>query len=364
MKTLASIATVVISSVVIISVVIIAAASLTFAADSHTVISVTGKAWHKTEGQDWRRLKSGDRLADQEWVRTAAKANVRLVRADGSLMRIAENQEQQIGANPPPDDEDKGWGFFAMLDELFSDEKSSRAAASRGARTDSGPDPQQAAYYDAEWQELIVKTNVRRKDLPRIFETASFYQERAYQNRAVSLVIKLANDFPDDDAFSQMARQARKAFGNPARLEMAKQTESGVEMARNGDTLQAGDGLQVRYQSETESYIYLYIHTIPAAGEPSTDRIYPGRRGVRMVPPASPASLPPRGKYLTLDDTVGREYLWIWSCTAPVADADAAAAANRTVAALSASGHLDHQSAQTAAPDLCPQGFGYAFDHR
>ena len=51
MKTVASIASVVNISVVIISVVIVAAGTSLLAADSHTVISVTGKAWHKTEGQ-------------------------------------------------------------------------------------------------------------------------------------------------------------------------------------------------------------------------------------------------------------------------------------------------------------------------
>ena len=336
------------------------------AAERTTVVSVVGEAWQRTEPADWQAVESGQRLPDEAWVRTGEEAAVRLIRADGSMIRIDGGQEQQLMPNLG-EEESEGLSFFRMFREIFSGDYRARAAASRAIRdVDSfSSQVQLAQYYESEWTDMIHKARLNEADISRVFEAASFYGDRALQNRAMALTAMLARDFPQDAGFAVLAQQSREALGSPGTVKLIKRSGGGEGPIASGDSVQAGDGLRLSYRSETESYVYLYLHSIPASGPSSTTRVYPAR-GVGWATEAkADLHLPGAEDVYTLDEAVGLEHFWVWSCAAPLTDKRAE---NEAVANLRS--EIDRGEPLTAAlvlktaPAICTQGFAYVLDHR
>ena len=336
------------------------------AAERTTVVSVVGEAWQRTEPAAWQAVESGQRLPEEAWVRTGEEAAVRLIRADGSMIRIDGGQEQQLMPNVG-EEESEGLSFFRMFREIFSGDYRARAAASRAIRdVDSfSSQVQLAQFYESEWTDLIHKSRLNEADIPRVFEAASFYGDRALQNRAVALTAMLARDFPQDAGFAVVARQSREALGSPATLKMIKRSGGREGPVASGDSVTAGDGLRLSYRSETESYVYLYLHSIPASGPSSTTRVYPAR-GVGWATEAeADLHLPDADDVYTLDAAVGREYFWVWSCAAPLTGKRTE---NEAVANLRSEIDLYEPLTDALvlkmAPPVCTQGFAYVLDHR
>lgn len=332
-----------------------------------TVIAVQGSAEQAAAQEGpWTALQAGAQLAPGTWVRAGRGSAVRLVLPDGTIQRVSGTR--QIGAAEPADEpaaasaRRSSGGFFSVLRELFGSERHSRRAAAESvqggpAEARFTPTPEQTQA----WHDLLAEPRLAERDLERTMTTAADYQSRNYQNRALALVTRVANDIPDHAALQGLARQARDAFGNPAQLTLSR-LEGGVLVPlAAGSPLFTQDRVRVEYQSETESYPLLYLHTVPRNGTPSTAVLH---GATAPVPPGVRLSLPSAAAFYALDAVEGTEYLWGWSCAAPVTDSAALEAAlTRVQDHIRQHGSLSTDAVDAAAPPLCPQSFAISYAH-
>jgi hypothetical protein len=333
-----------------------------------TVISVSGEVAYRAREGEWRPVRPGERLPADAQVRTGPSGALGLITAQGAIVRIPGGSEQRIIASERPA-ESAGTRIFSVLRELFSDARRTRVAATRGAQDEASPaaQTQLARAYGELWEGLTRKPRLSPDDLSLAFETAAFFQERPYQNRSVSLLAKLARDLPEDAGIAELARQARESYGLPATLELiVHPAAGGARSAASGEALRSGDGVQVRYRSETESFFYLYLHTWPERGEPETARIHPAPgMASPALPPNAPLALPNQADAFVLDETRGREYFWAWACAAPLLDALAEQGAMQAVArSIQQRKPFTAETVGNVAPPGCMQGFAYEFAHR
>ena len=339
-----------------------------WAKSDSTVISLFGEAWQKGALADqWRPLRTGDTVPEGAWVKTDRGGSLRIVDFLGNIVMIPENQKQQIGANIKTNKK-TAVGFFAVLKEMFSQDKRKRIAASRSpelAGTSAG-NKRVLEFYENSFRGLLRKPRMETSDIDLVFAVASYFQEPELKNRAVALMIKLSQDFPNRTGFSVLAAKAVSEFGQKARLEVFKRVEGKVLPVKQDETLKSGYGVQLRYIANTESYIYLFLHTVPENGKPTTSRVYPAVAGSGWTLAGNQTlSLPLEDAYFTLDERTGREYLYGWSCTGPVLDQSREKKSVKDVTEkIQKTGTLDSETVLAVAPPLCTQGYAYAFNHQ
>ncbi|MDH5751903.1 MAG: DUF4384 domain-containing protein [Deltaproteobacteria bacterium] len=335
-------------------------------ANSATAISVVGKAWQKKTAQDkWTPLARGAKVDEQGWVKTDKGAMVRLISPGGGIIMVAEGQEMHLGKNAKASPSGKG-RMLAVLGEVFSGDKRARMAASR-AGLDGAEEQNEAAQkrldeiYDATWAELMSKPRLSGDDMELAFDTAAWYHQQPVQNRAVALLVRLREDFPEHEGVGVFASQALADYGRPGKLEFIARKKGQEQTLKSGDTLKEGDGVNVRFQSQTENYLYVFLHTQPSSGKADTTRIFPPSEVPRWPTEASEKlELPQQGEFFTLDNTQGNEALWVWSCLAPLSDEKIDPAVQKVLQ----SGKFTDAKVTEAAPSLCVQGFAVSFAHR
>ncbi len=334
-----------------------------------TVIAVQGSA-EQAGAQDgpWTALQAGTQLPAGTWVRAGRGSAVRLVLPDGTIQRVSGTQ--QIGAAAPPAQQaeapgrgrQSSGGFFSVLRELFGSQRHSRRAAAESAQGGLGetrfaPTPEQTQA----WHEILAQPKLAEGALERIKTAAADYQARNYQNRALALLTRVANDIPDHPALQGLARQARAAYGQPAQVTLSRLESDVLVPLAAGAPLFTQDRVRVEYQSETESYPLLYLHTVPRNGTPSTAVLH---GATEPVPPGVRMSLPSPTDFYALDAAVGMEYLWGWSCAAPLMDNARLEQSQAQVQDhIREHGSLTIDVVNAAAPPLCPQSFAIFYAH-
>lgn len=346
-----------------------AAVAASAAAQPATVISIKGDAWSRSLGPAWQRLEPGLRLQADAWVRTAPEASVRLIRDDATIIRVPGGVEVRLNQLNALNPDGFSTDFAQILRKLFVESDRRLSAAHRGGEGEDEPEqpPDPAvAHYEQEWRELLAQPRLGREDVARIVETAWYYREPAYRNRAIGLLLRIAHDVPGDPGFSRIAERAAEEFREPAALSVIRVTASGVLPVANGDPVYSGEGLQLRLSSEMETFAYLFAHSLPESGKGKTVRMYPADGNVSQPgPPGGTLYLPGRNAYFIVDDAVGREILWIWVCAAPLRDAAEIGLAQARVAQhIEANRSLGDATTRRLAPSLCPQTFTLELEHR
>jgi hypothetical protein len=338
-------------------------------AGNSTVIAVQGSAEQAAAQEGpWTPLQAGAQLAPGTWVRAGRGSAVRLVLPDGTIQRVSGTQ--LIGAAEPPRQPTatpaagrrSSSGFFSVLRELFGSERHSRRAAAESVQ--GGPAEARftpTAEQTEEWQAWLARPRLEQGELERIMTTAADYQSRNYQNRALALLTRVANDIPDHAALQALAGQAQDAYGTPAQLSLSRLESGALVPLAAGSPLFTQDRVRVEYQSETESFPLLYLHTVPRNGAPSSAVLH---GSTTPVPPGVRLSLPSATAFYALDAVEGTEYLWGWSCAAPVTDSAALEAALiRVQDHIREQRSLSTDAVQAAAPPLCPQSFAISYAH-
>lgn len=340
-----------------------------WAISENTVISVIGEAWQKGDANgQWQSLQPGDTIPQGSWVKTDSEGSLRMIDPSGNIVMISENKEQRISAESMAKEQKAKGGFFAVLKEMFSEDKRTRIAASRspGFVGTSAGNKRVAEFYDTSYGNLMRKTRMETSDIDLAFAIASYYQAPELQNRPVALMIKLSQDFPSRTGFSVLAARAVSEFNQPAKLVVYKRVDGKVLPVKQNETLKSGNGVLLRYSAATESHLYVFLHTVPENGKPTTSRVYPAVGGSGWtLAGKQPIALPLQDADYTLDDKTGREYLYGWSCTAPVLDqSNELDAVNKVAEKVRKTGALDADYVRAAAPPLCTQGYAYAFNHQ
>lgn len=333
--------------------------------DTGTVIRVKGNAEIKTKSSsDWKPLNNGDKVQIGDTIKTGVRSLVRLMNPDGSLTRIRANKTKIYkGASKKMARAKRGWKD--SLGELVGERKRKRIAATRGG----DKDPNQHLWMETMKNELIGD------DIERVMELASTYKEKK-SNRSVALLWKLQAAFPEHNGFSQLAENAAQDYKNDVKWKVIKKNRSGKSSLRSGETLYEGNGLQIQYYSEGESYHYFFFTTQPLRGEIQTFPVFPSaldavsedgssRYFEARIPPKEKAYLPGRGQYFTLDAAKGNEHLWAWSCPGPVMDQQLIKRAIENIrSALLQKPSLTEDVVNQSAPSVCRSVLALSVKHR
>lgn len=328
-----------------------------------TVISVSGRAWWRAgPGAAWQPLLAGIPLPATAWLRTADPGAVRLVTAQGTLMRISAGREQAL-AKLRPHPAPTGAGIMALLHNLFRTGQRTRVAASEAAVS---PNLAQPRTPVGQWQALMAGPTLTADQTEPVMRLASRFNQPGQEGRAAALLARLAHDLPGSPGLAPLALAAGKAFGHPATLQALRDSADGSRVAPDGSVVHTGQRLHLEYVASRETAPYIYLRTLPTKGVARTAALYPPRGTAgRLLTAHTALRLPASGKAYRLDTVVGREVLWAWVCTAPIANrtllgkavARVAATANHTAAAL-------EPAIVRAAPYLCPQTVVLQFMHR
>jgi hypothetical protein len=337
------------------------------AAGEATAVLVTGNVQRLDPQTGWQAIRPGERLSGDMRVRTAPDALLGLIDAEGRAVRITGGRE--LSASPPEGDPSVlGSRGIAALHELFAAARRQSETSRKSPPGDaSGSAPERLArHYESEWDELIHLPRIASFDLARALEAASYYVDRPYRNRGLALLLKVAADFPDHPGLARLARDALAAHGQPATFAVSHHVGGSSRDARSGEILRSGDELQIRFRSDTESFLYLYLRSMPEQGDPFTSRLFPAPGyEATALPPGADVTLPAVNDVYVLDDTVGREYFWAWVCAAPLDDPELEQAAVGAVTGkLAGADAFSDEIARDAAPMGCLQTFAFAFDHR
>ena len=333
-----------------------------------TAISVVGKAWYRSDAKaGWKQLKRGGKVNEGGWVKTEAGAVVRLVSPKGGIVRVAEKQEKQLGGSGSSKQDGR---LFAVLDEVFSADKRARMAASRAGVEEEGTISEATQkrleeIYRMTWVELMNKPKLSGEDLELAFDTAAWYNKRPVQNRALGLLIRLREDFPEHEGVKAFADNALASYGNPAKINFLAKRGNKSGPMKQGDTLKQGDGVQVRFESETESFLYLFLHTEAKDGKTDTAKIFPPANVPQWsIKAGEKLELPMEGAHYILDDTVGKESIWIWSCAGSLSEEMVQSAMQKVLQTKAAKKKITPALLKQSAPDLCTQSFVMDFHHR
>ncbi|MBF0289658.1 MAG: hypothetical protein HQM14_17740 [SAR324 cluster bacterium] len=289
-----------------------------YAAEFGTVISVIGQASAKSDAQgQWQQLKNGHKISEGDVIKTSKKASVRLLNPNGSMMRITGGQEQVYRIKKIT--KKKKRAFSSFVKSFFGNRDRRRIAAVRKF----GSDPKQPI-----WIELMGKEQLSADDLELVIELAGTYQEQEKSNRSAALMWKLKEDFPEQLGFHILTKDVMEAHQQTVSWHVFKRIQGDISPAMPGDVLTENNGLQIQYQSDKESFYYLFLTTSPQDGELDTELLQPTKIGRKKelkdtqwfesrVSPNTPLTLPP-DNFFALDNTKGKEYLWGWSCMGPV----------------------------------------------
>jgi hypothetical protein len=333
--------------------------------DALTVVYLAGKGFRKSAQGEWEALRPGERLPADAVVRTEPGGSLGLIASDGRVIRVAGGREQAVltpdaGASPA--------SALDALSELFADARRARLAKPPAGKNETAPtaEARLAQFYQSEWEDLMHYPRVASFDLSRALETVSYYGGRPRQNRAIALLLKIAADLPDSPGLSALAQSAARSYGKPAALTLLHHAAGSSRETRSGEMLRSGDQLQIRFHSDSESYLYLYLRSIPDHGAPVTARLFPapGNEGA-AIPPGAGVALPAFDDTYVLDDAIGQEFFWAWVCAAPLDDRELERTAvelvtNRVTSAEAFGDELP----RNAAPQGCLQTFVFALDHR
>ncbi len=288
-----------------------------YAAEFGTVISVIGQASTKSNAQNqWQKLKNGHKIAVGDIIKTSKTASVRLLNPDGSMMRVTGGQEQVYRLKKTAKKKKKFSSFFKSF---FGNQDRRRIAAVRKF----GTDPKQPI-----WIELMGKEQLSADDLELVIELAGNYQEQNKSNRSAALMWRLKEDFPSQLGFHVLAKDVMDEHKQNVSWNVLKRIQGEVSPAMSGDVMVEDNGLQIQYQSNQESFYYLFLTTHSQSGKLTTELLQPSKVGrlkqlkdiqwfESRVSPNTALTLPP-DNFFALDSTKGKEYLWGWSCMGPV----------------------------------------------
>ena len=336
-----------------------------YAAPYGTVISVTGQAEIQTQAMStWKTLFNGATISAGDRIRTRNRSSVRLLNPDGTMLRIAANQQQTYSTDSKKKKFKSEKGVMAFLSELFDHREQKRITAVRAL------DAAQSS-----WIQLLQKRRYQGEDLELIFELMAHYQEQDLTNRTAALAAKLYRQYPDNQGFKQIASLALNQQSYTPDWQVLKIVHGKPVVIEPGSRLTEGDNLQISYQSARESYYYLFLTTRPDNGQISTMMIYPqsiihlktigtGKYFSSHQEPGTRLILPSANSAYPMDDTKGTEVFWGWSCCGPVENESAVRAAVEGVeASINKKKGLLKSDISQSSPDVCRGFFTIRFKH-
>jgi hypothetical protein len=331
-----------------------------------TVVLLLGKGFHKSAQGEWEALRIGEHLAAGAIVRAEAGGTLGLVANDGRVIRIPGGREQVLSAGG--DSQSADVAPLDALSDLFAESRRTRLSKLPVKPDDAalGAEARLAGFYQSEWEDLMQYPRIASFDLPRALETVSSYRDRPRQNRALALLLRIAADLPELPGLTALVQNATRAYGKPAALTLLHHAADTPRETRSGEMLRSGDQLQLRYRSETETFLYLYLRSIPDRGEPVTTRLLPAPGNDNSaIPPGAGVALPAFDDVYVLDDAVGQEFFWAWVCTAPLEDREVEQSAVLAVTSrVTNADAFGDEVPRNAAPQGCLQTFVFALDHR
>ena len=324
-----------------------------YSQEAGTIISVQGEAWVKVSGEQWEPLHSGRQLQGGDVIKTGAKASVSLLNAKGTFMRIQGEQEQIYGQEEASKSESR---WKTALKEFFGTRARKRIAATRGL--DNEPN-----------QDLWIKTmqqQLTEEDIESVLELATLYLEEK-PNRTIALLWKLQNDFPTHAGIGQLSQQTLQGASPMKPWQISKLINGKSSPLQMGETLFQGNSLQIHYHSQEESYFYLFFTTQPQNGKMQTFLEHPssltamnGRYFEARIPSKEQKSL-----LFSLDEVVGNENVWGWSCPGPVLNAETLEEVIATIQqSLQNKSMLSPSLVSQTAPAMCRSTFALSIKHR
>jgi hypothetical protein len=339
--------------------------------DGSTVISVGGGAWWKSRvGDSWRELTMDVRLNADTWLKTDAESFVRLALApEGRLVQIAAGQEGTLAIllQKTPAAAAKS-NVFTALTELFSGASQERKAVSyapvKAARESAsfslGGAPPAAALaaapppLDESWLQMVRQPTVQRTDVEPMLKQASQFADRAVQNRAVALLTRLSQAFPEDAALRGLAGQVTVAWGAPGLVKLTRRTAAGAQDMPDAAPLAKGDHVRITYVADSESFPVIWDVSPGKSGALETNRLYPPKGKLVDATPARQAiALPRPDGWFHLEGDTRAEHVLAWVCAAPPPEPALSAAAEAAAKLIADGAPLD--PARLPPVPYCPQ---------
>jgi len=324
-----------------------------FAGEHGTVIKVKGSADIQRQGeQEWFQIKRGQKVQLGDKIQTVGKAVLRILNIDGSIIRI-KGQKAFTYAGAKNITLAKGsWG--SALQELQTKRSRKIVAATRGAVVTR--EIEELRAHQEIWMD-IMEQHLTTADEEDVFILSSWYEQQHKDNRKTALLWKLGYDLPD----KALEKQAIQERSNHFNWSVSKFIDGQESNAEPEDNLNQGDQVQIIFRPKQESYYYLFYSSQPFGKSIETTLLSPSSFSATKVEDKIKyyeAKVKAGEQYKTpkypLDDVVGVEHFWGWSCSGPILDIlIEQQARNAVIDDLSTSRRLVPNKLTQATPKIC-----------
>jgi len=312
-----------------------------------TVIKVKGEAKIQLNGSHkWIQIQGGNKIQTGDKIKTANNAKLRILNIDGSIIRIKGKKELLYTGNKKNTLKEGGWDTVLM--ELKSKRSRKVAAVTRGA---GGGETIQDIWM------RLMKQPLTEEYEEDILILSSWYEREQKYNRQRALLWKLGN-IP---SYEMLKIPVSKEYPNRFHWRVDKFIHGHQSEAKSEDSLSEGDQVQILFLPEKESYFYLFLTTQPQGKPIETAALYPSsleavkvEKNTHYYEARVKGGVEQRTPKYTLDDSVGNEHIWGWSCSGPIVDHSITQQAINAVAKyISTSTPLTSRAIAESAPSIC-----------
>lgn len=220
-------------------------AQAVWAGDTGLVIKVKGIAEIQSQNiQQAVQIKRGQKIQIGDKIKTANKTKLHILNANGSMLRVKGSKEFIYKGSKKDSSTTGGWAL--ALTELKNKRIKKSVAMTRGVGAKT---PDQEIWMN------LMQHPLTEEDAEDALILSSWYGEKHQYNRQAAILWKLGNDLSDE----RLKKQAMQEYANQFQWRVNKFIQKHWSEAKFGDSLTAGDQLQILFTPKKESYYTCFL---------------------------------------------------------------------------------------------------------